>query len=132
MSEQDEITAKLKKLERENKFLKQAMNQWKSIEKLYKNSANKLRDSEKKVRNIIENTPIGMAVSDENAVFEYVNPAFCELMSCSMFDLKGKAVWSIVSPEDRKELQTDYFETDRARIKPGSKYYTAVRSAMKK
>ena len=115
MSEQEEIITRLKKLEHENKFLKQAMNQWKSIEKLYKNSAHKLKDSEKKVRNIIENTPIGMAVSDENAEFEYVNPAFCELMSCSMFDLKGKAVWSIVSPEDRKKLQIDYFDLYRGK-----------------
>ncbi|MFK5891523.1 MAG: PAS domain S-box protein, partial [Flavobacteriaceae bacterium] len=76
MDKKDEITAQLKKLEHENLFLKQAMKQWQSIEKLYKNSAGKLKDSEKRFRNIIENTPIGMAISNEEAVFEYVNPAF--------------------------------------------------------
>jgi len=115
MSNLKEQEASIKKLQNENRFLMQAMKQWKSIEKLYKNSANKLKESEKRTRSIIENTPIGMAVSDEEANFEYVNPAFCELMSCSIFDLKGKAVWSIVNPEDKKRLQTDYFNLYRGK-----------------
>ena len=115
MEDTKEIQAKLKKLELENSFLKQAMKQWKSIEKLYKNSAAKLKDSEKRIRNIIENTPIGMAVSDENAVFEYVNPAFCDLMSCSLFDFKGKEIWKVVKPEDRKKLQSDYYDLYRGK-----------------
>ncbi|NOR88138.1 MAG: response regulator [Bacteroidales bacterium] len=115
MDKLDDIHARIKKLEHENTFLKQAMKQWQSIEKLYKNSAGKLKESEKRFRNIIENTPIGMAVSDEDAAFEYVNPAFCELMSCSIFDLKGQAVWSIVNKEDREQLQKDYFDLYRGK-----------------
>ena len=105
----------LKKLRQENSFLKQAMKQWQSIEKLYKSSAKKLKESEKRIRNIIENTPIGMAVSDDKGDFEYVNPAFCKLMSCSMFELKGQSVWSIMQGEDLKVLQNDYFDLYRGK-----------------
>ncbi|OYT15806.1 MAG: hypothetical protein B7C24_11030 [Bacteroidetes bacterium 4572_77] len=115
MDKKEETNAHLKKLEKENLFLKQAMQQWQRIEKLYKNSASKLKDSEKRFRNIIENTPIGMSVSDEEAVFEYVNPAFCELMDCSLFDLKGQAIWSIVDASERDQLQKDYFDLYRGK-----------------
>lgn len=115
MESSDDLKARIISLEKENSFLKQAMKQWQSIEKLYKNSANKLKDSEKRLRNIIDNTPIGMAVSNEDAVFEYVNPAFCELMSCSLFDLKGQAIWNVVSPKERKKLQVEYFDLYRGK-----------------
>jgi PAS domain S-box-containing protein len=115
MENTEDLKIELKKLRQENNFLKQAMKQWQSIEKLYKSSATKLKQSEKKIRNIIENTPIGMSVSDESGLFEYVNPAFCELMSCSMFDLKGQNVWSIMKGEDHKALQNDYFDLYRGK-----------------
>jgi len=107
--------AKLKKLQKENAFLKQAMKQWQSIEKLYKNAAAKLKESEKKTRKIIENTPIGMAISNDNAVFEYVNPALCSLLDYSSFDFKGKPFWDIVTPSDKKLLQTEYFNIYRGK-----------------
>ncbi len=110
-----ELQAQIESLQRENNYLKQAMQQWKSIEKLYKSSAQKLKDSEKRIRNIIENTPIGMAVSNENAVFEYVNPAFCEMLNCSLFDLQGKNIWSIVNGEDHDTLQRDYYDLYRGK-----------------
>lgn len=115
MEKAEELKIRIEKLKQENNFLKQAMKQWQSIEKLYRSSASKLKESEKKIRNIIENTPIGMSISDDNGVFEYVNPAFCELMSCSMFDLKGQTVWSIMSREDLKLLQKDYFDLYRGK-----------------
>lgn len=115
MDQKAELQIQIKKLKQENMFLKQAMKQWQSIEKLYKNSASKLKESEKKIRNIIENTPIGMSVSDENGIFEYVNPAFCEMMSCSMFDLKGQTVWSIMTGEELKQIQQDYYDLYRGK-----------------
>ncbi len=115
METSDEFQKRLKSLEKENTFLKQAMKQWKNIEKLYKTSAGKLKESEKRIRNIIENTPIGMSVSDENAVFEYVNPAFCELMNCSLFDLKGQDIWSIFHKSQMEQIQKDYFDLYRGK-----------------
>jgi len=107
--------AKIKKLQKENALLKQAMKQWYSIEKLYKNAANKLKESERKTRKIIENTPIGMAISNEDAVFEYVNPAFCELLGYSAFELKGKPIWNIVSTRNKALIQTEYFNIYRGK-----------------
>lgn len=115
MEASNEVLKKIKNLEKENSILKQAMKQWKSIEKLYKSSAGKLKNSEKRIRNIIENTPIGMSVSDENAVFEYVNPAFCELMNCSLFDLTGQNIWSIFHQTDREKIQQDYYDLYRGK-----------------
>ncbi len=115
MENLSELQTQIESLQRENNYLKQAMQQWKSIEKLYKSSAQKLKDSEKRIRNIIENTPIGMAVSNEAAVFEYVNPAFCELLNCSLFDLQGKNIWSIVNGEDNDTLQKDYYDLYRGK-----------------
>lgn len=36
-----------------------------------------------------------------------------------------------LKPKNQTDYQTDYFETDRARIKPKSKHYKAVRKVLK-
>lgn len=36
-----------------------------------------------------------------------------------------------LKPENNTEIRTDYFEKDRARIKPSSKYYNQVKKFLK-
>ena len=38
-----------------------------------------LRFSEERFRNVIEKSPVGICISNEQGVFEYTNPAYCTL-----------------------------------------------------
>ncbi len=67
-----------------------------------KSAAEALSQSETRLRSIIEKTPIGMCITDENGIFEYVNPAYCKLYGYNPNELIGKQFTTITRVEDKE------------------------------
>ena len=63
-----------------------------------------LLSSEERYRNLVENSPNGIAVYQE-AKFVYINPAGLKILGCSRLDeIVGKSVLSIVHPDSMDEV----------------------------
>lgn len=75
----------------------------------------KLADSERRFRSIIEETPIGLCITDPDGIFEYVNAAYCRLYEYTRDELVGTHFTKVVPPEMRDALreQHDAFIRDR-------------------
>ena len=57
--------------------------------------------SEKRLREIIETTPVGICITSEDGIFEYVNPPYCRLYGYEQQELIGKH-FTIVVPESQR------------------------------
>ena len=62
-----------------------------------------LRDSEEKYSNLVENSPIGVFIFQEDR-FVFVNPKFAELLEYSRDELLNEAPFEIVHPDDRERV----------------------------
>ena len=61
-----------------------------------------VKRSEKKLATIINNTPVGICITDQNGYFENVNSAYCKLYKYEAAELIGKH-FSMVVPDEQKE-----------------------------
>jgi PAS domain S-box-containing protein len=61
-----------------------------------------LKRSEGRLRGIIESTPVGICITDENGYYEYVNPTYCRLYQYEPEELIGEH-FTIVVPDDHKD-----------------------------
>jgi PAS domain S-box-containing protein len=61
-----------------------------------------LRRSEARFRQVFENAPTGIAISDVNTGFQQCNPAFAALVGYSEAELRDQAYDKLVHPEDRE------------------------------
>lgn len=72
-----------------------------------------LRNSEERLRRIIEKIPIGICITNEQYCFEYVNPAYCNTYKYTMDELLGQP-FTMVVPEDyrptAKELHDKFMQ----------------------
>ena len=57
---------------------------------------------------IFDKAPIGICVTDEQGLFEYVNPAYCRLYGYQDNELLGRHFTIVVPPEDRELLIKKY------------------------
>ena len=57
---------------------------------------------------IFDKAPIGICVTDEQGLFEYVNPAYCRLYGYEATELLGQHFTIVVLPEDRDLLIKDH------------------------
>jgi PAS domain S-box-containing protein len=64
-----------------------------------------LRQSEERFRSIIENTPVGMCISNEGGAFEYVNASFCDTLGYAMEELLGEPLTLTARREHKSLLQ---------------------------
>lgn len=62
-----------------------------------------LAADESAFREIIERTPAGVCVTDENGIYEYVNPAYCRIYHYRPDELVGKHFTMVVA-EDQREI----------------------------
>lgn len=69
---------------------------------------NALRDSERRLRSIWENSADGMRLTNEEGVIVAVNPAFCRLVSMDEGQLVGQPLSSVYPPENRDKLLQQY------------------------
>lgn len=61
---------------------------------------------EKAMLEIIEKTPVGICITDETGIFQYVNPAYCRLYGYSSDELVGRH-FTLVVPPVNQDLMKD-------------------------
>ncbi len=60
---------------------------------------------EKAMLEIIEKTPVGICITDETGIFQYVNPAYCRLYGYSSDELVGRHFTLVVPPDNQVLMQ---------------------------
>jgi PAS domain S-box-containing protein len=65
-----------------------------------------VRQSEARLRTIIDATPLGICITNSDGIFEYSNRAHCEIFGYEPGEIVGKP-FTIVVPPDRKEFWND-------------------------
>ena len=59
---------------------------------------------QKAMVDVIEKAPVGICITNEHYIYEYVNPAYCEIYGYDFGELIGKSFTLVVPDEHRKEL----------------------------
>jgi PAS domain S-box-containing protein len=59
---------------------------------------------EDRLQRIIESTPVGICITNEEGIFEYVNPQYCRLYHYDRDELIGQHFTIVVPPADRETL----------------------------
>lgn len=67
------------------------------------NSEEALRESENRLRMIMENTSSLIAVLDDKGIYEFVNPAH-RILGCEPDELVGTSGFELIHPDDRERL----------------------------
>jgi PAS domain S-box-containing protein len=65
-----------------------------------------VRQSEARLRTIIDATPLGICITNSDGIFEYSNRAHCEIFGYEPGEIVGKP-FTIVVPPDRKDFWND-------------------------
>lgn len=63
-----------------------------------------IRKSERRFRDIIESTPVGICITNRDRVFEYVNPTYCRLYGYDASELIGQPFTMVVPDENVDQL----------------------------
>ncbi|TVQ37984.1 MAG: PAS domain S-box protein [Spirochaetaceae bacterium] len=63
-----------------------------------------LQRSEKRLREVIETTPVGICITNADGIFEYVNPPYCRLYQYRPEELLGKHFTLVVPESERGRL----------------------------
>jgi PAS domain S-box-containing protein len=95
----EDLQTQLTALEKENKLLKSASQQWAIIQKLYQDSQRKLSEITQRANNIIETTPIGVIFVTAAGLIDKCNPAFSKLFNYTPAQVTGKP-YTILLHED--------------------------------
>jgi two-component system cell cycle sensor histidine kinase/response regulator CckA len=56
-----------------------------------------IKESEELYRAMWENSPVGICITDNNAVYRYVNPMYCKLFGYTQEELIGQCCFDIIS-----------------------------------
>ncbi len=64
------------------------------------------RTSEERYRRIVESTPSGICITNEEYLYEYVNPSYCQLYGYTVDQLIGQS-FTLVVPEENREFMKD-------------------------
>ena len=70
----------------------------------WKGTEEALRDSEEKYSNLVENSPTGIFIF-QNDQFVFVNPKFAQLLDYSRDELLQVEPWCLVHPDDRERVE---------------------------
>ncbi|PIO48220.1 MAG: hypothetical protein CMR00_06410, partial [[Chlorobium] sp. 445] len=65
-----------------------------------------IRQSEQRLRTIIDSTPLGIVITNENAIIEYANQAYCEIYGYKPEELIGQS-FTIIVPPEKKDFWLD-------------------------
>lgn len=63
-----------------------------------------IRRSERRLRNILESTPVGICITNRDRKYEYVNPNYCRLYGYEAHELIGEEFTKVVPDEHKKRL----------------------------
>ncbi|MGE5480560.1 MAG: CheR family methyltransferase, partial [Chloroflexota bacterium] len=83
----EDVSRQIEELERELNCSKSRLQS--TIEELTSNAKEIQSVSEQRFRSVIENTPVGLCITDESGFFEYVNSAYCNLLGYKPEELIG-------------------------------------------
>jgi PAS domain S-box-containing protein len=93
------------RLDAEERQLVDAINRiYAKQKKQYEQFSKALRESEERLRSIIESTPVGICITTEDQRFDYVNPTYCKLYGYSKEELVGKSFTMVVPESERPRL----------------------------
>ena len=76
-------------------------NQKRSLVSRYQDELSK---SERRLREIVQSTPVGICITNQQGIFEFVNPTYCRLYGYSEDELLGNHFTMVVPPDDRPRL----------------------------
>ncbi|MFW5730625.1 MAG: PAS domain S-box protein, partial [Desulfonatronovibrionaceae bacterium] len=78
-----------------------------------------LRVSEEKFRKIIEHTPLGICITNEKGILEYVNPSYTRIYGWKSSELIGQEFTKVVNPDEKDvwRKRHDDFLTKGAEVK---------------
>ena len=65
-----------------------------------------IRKSERRFREIIESTPVGICITNRDRIYEYVNPTYCRLYGYDASELIGQP-FTMVVPDEHVERLTE-------------------------
>lgn len=65
-----------------------------------------LRRSERRLRDIIESTPVGICITNRDRMYEYVNPTYCRLYGYEPDELVGNSFTTVVPEAYQEQLTT--------------------------
>lgn len=65
-----------------------------------------LRQSEQRLRTIIDATPLGIVITNEDGIIEYANQAYCEIYGYTAQEMIGKP-FTIIVPPEKKDFWMD-------------------------
>jgi PAS domain S-box-containing protein len=65
-----------------------------------------LRQSEQRLRTIIDSTPLGIVITNEDGIIEYANQAYCDIYGYTAQEMIGKP-FTIVVPPEKKDFWMD-------------------------
>lgn len=71
---------------------------------LQQNYNTELKRSEERLRRIIESTPVGICITNEDGLYEYVNPTYLRLYGYDEEELLGESFLTVVPDEHKDEL----------------------------
>lgn len=86
------------------------------VEQLQSELNNALKELEfcrNRFRNVIEHTPSGVCITDENGIFDYVNSAYCKIYGYEPDELLGNSFLMVVPEHEREmmeKLHREYIE----------------------
>lgn len=64
-----------------------------------------IKKGEARLRQIIETTPVGICITNEEGLFEYVNPTYCRLYGYEPEELIGNEFIMVVPPENQDQMR---------------------------
>ena len=81
-----------------------------------------LRESEARLRTLLEKAPVGASIANEDGVFEMVNDAYCAIYGYTREELIGRPIFTIVPQEQRVGVARLYGELFRQRVEAMAEY----------
>jgi len=89
-----------------------------------KNAQQAIAKSEEKYRKLVENQGEGIAISNENEIFTFSNPAADKIFGVKKGQLVGKSILDFLSPTEQKRIKT---ETSKRKKGMKSSYELEIR-----
>ncbi|MCP4582287.1 MAG: PAS domain S-box protein [candidate division Zixibacteria bacterium] len=69
-----------------------------------------LQESEERYRAVWESSPVGICLTDQDGVYYYINPAYCEIYGYRENELIGRKFFDVISPPERSDNKGNLYK----------------------
>ena len=83
--------------------------------RIRREATRELRESEARFRNMANNAPVMMWVTDTSGQFTYLNRGWCDFTGQSHEEAVGRGAWTMLHPEDRPDAERGFRDANAAR-----------------